>query len=95
VDIDSFQRVTGPKQDLWLVKTVGALVAVIGASLIVAGRRRTNPTDVAILAAGSALALATIDVTYVRKGRISPIYLADAAAEYVLLAALTTEVWDS
>jgi hypothetical protein len=32
LDIDSFQRVTGPKVDLWLVKTVGVLVIVIGAT---------------------------------------------------------------
>jgi hypothetical protein len=29
VDIGSFQAVTGPKTDLWLVKTVGVLVGVI------------------------------------------------------------------
>ena len=30
IDIVSFQVVTGPKTDLWLVKTVGVLVTVIG-----------------------------------------------------------------
>jgi hypothetical protein len=39
VSIDTFQRVTGPKVDLWLVNTVGVLVAVIGAALILAGVR--------------------------------------------------------
>jgi len=29
--IRSFQKVTGPKVDIWLVKTVGVLVGVIGA----------------------------------------------------------------
>jgi hypothetical protein len=31
---------TGPKTDLWLVKTVGILVAVIGAVLLSASRSR-------------------------------------------------------
>lgn len=35
VHIASFQKVTGPKTDLWLVKTVGLLVIAIGAGLIV------------------------------------------------------------
>ena len=29
VSIETFQRVTGPKVDLWLVNTVGVIVAVI------------------------------------------------------------------
>lgn len=41
LSIDTFQRATGPKTDLWLVKTVGALVGVIGAVLI-AGMARSN-----------------------------------------------------
>lgn len=38
VHIKSFQWVTGPKVDLWLVKTVGVLIAVMGAVLTLAGR---------------------------------------------------------
>jgi hypothetical protein len=84
VDIDSFQRVTGPKLDLWLVKTVGVLVIVIGASLLAAARERRYSAPVLVLAVGSALGLAGIDLVYALGGRISPIYLLDAAAEIVL-----------
>jgi hypothetical protein len=84
VDIDSFQRVTGPKLDLWLVKTVGVLVVVIGASLLAAARERRYGTPVLVLAVGSALGLAGIDLVYALGGRISPIYLLDTAAEIVL-----------
>ena len=84
VDIDSFQRVTGPKLDLWLVKTVGVLVVVIGASLLAAARERRYGTPILVLAVGSALGLAGIDLVYALGGRISPIYLPDAAAEIVL-----------
>jgi hypothetical protein len=86
VDIDSFQSVTGPKTDLWLVRTVGALVTVIGLVLISAARRRRVTNEILLLGLGSALALTAIDVIYALSGRISVIYLADAAAEIGLAA---------
>ena len=87
VDLDSFMAVTGPKTDLWLVKTVGALVTVIGGVLLIAGRRRRVTRDVRLLGIGAALSFATIDVVYVSAGRISKIYLLDAAAEVGLAIA--------
>ena len=92
VDIDSFQRVTGPKTDLWLVKTVGALVIVIGAALIAAAHERRFGLPVLIVAIGSALGLAAIDLVYVLGGRISPIYLLDAAAE-IAIVLVWAAVW--
>lgn len=85
VHIESFLAVTGPKTDLWLVYTVGALVAVVGAALIAAARSGRVTPEVGVLAVGSALALAAIDVTFVARRVIDPIYLADAAAEVVLM----------
>jgi hypothetical protein len=79
--IRSFQQVTGPKTDVWLVKTVGCLVTVTGGVLCYAGVRGRRTPEALMLGAGTALALAAIDVVYVGRGRISPIYLADAAAE--------------
>lgn len=87
VDLDSFMAVTGPKADHWLVKTVGALVAVIGAVLLSAARSRRVTDEIVLLGIGCALALAAIDVYYVSIGRISSIYLLDAAAEVGLAAA--------
>lgn len=75
----SFLAVTGPKRDIWLVRTVGALAAAIGIPLL-RGESRT-------LATTSALAFAAIDVGYVAAGRISPVYLSDAAAQAGFLAA--------
>jgi hypothetical protein len=83
----SFQAVTGPKVDVWLVKTVGSLVGVAGAVLLAAGLRRSVPTELRAIAAGSAAALATIDVVFASRGRIFPIYLADAIVEIGLVAA--------
>lgn len=83
----TFEAVTGPKTDRWLVKTVGVLVTIIGGVLIAGGRRRRVPRDVRSLAAASAAGLAGIEVSYAARGRISRVYLLDAALELALLAA--------
>jgi hypothetical protein len=87
VSIRTFEAATGPKVDRWLVKTVGVLVSVIGAVLMLAGWRRRVEPEPALLAAGSAAGLAAIDTVYATKGRISKIYLLDAAVEVALVAA--------
>jgi hypothetical protein len=86
IDIDSFQAVTGPKIDLWLVRTVGVLVTVIGAVLVTAARRGVISSEITLLAVGSALGLAAIDIIYVLSGTISPVYLADAVVELGFVA---------
>ncbi len=83
--ISSFQRVTGRKIDLWLVKTVGALITVIGTVLVLAGVRNRATPEITTLAAGSASAFLAVDTVYVARRRISPIYLADAGAELSLI----------
>lgn len=82
----SFEAITGPKTDRWLVRTVGALVGVMGGVLISSARSGRMTTEIRILAAGSAAALAAVDLYYVARGRIPPVYLLDAAAEAALLA---------
>ena len=85
VSIGTFQKVTGPKTDLWLVKTVGALVIGTGTTLGAAAYRRNITPEITLLGVVSAAGLAAIDVVYVAKKRISPIYLLDALAEVVLI----------
>ncbi len=87
VSIGSFQRVTGPKTDLWLVKTAGVLITAIGGVLTMAGLRRTVQPEIPVLGAGAAAGLTAIDVIYVAKGRIASVYLLDALAEVALIAA--------
>jgi hypothetical protein len=81
----TFEAVTGPKVDRWLVKTVGVLIGVIGASLVLGARRPAPATTV--LAVGSAAGLGAIDTIYATRGRISSVYLLDAVLEALLLAA--------
>ena len=81
----SFLKVTGPKTDLWLVRTVGIILAVIGAVLIFAQVNAEINTSLIILAMGSALGLAVVEFIYVAKRVISPIYLGDAFLELILI----------
>jgi hypothetical protein len=91
VHMRSFLAVTGPKTDTWLVRTVAALLAVIGAALILASGTNNSGNGaiddgMIVVGVGSAAALLVIDVVYVIRGTIRPIYLADAAAELLLIA---------
>jgi hypothetical protein len=86
LSIRTFQAVTGPKMDRWLVKTVGVLIAVIGTVLILAGIRHEFGLEIVVLAFGSAIGLTGIDVWYVARKVIAPIYLLDAVAELTLIA---------
>lgn len=99
LSMETFLMVTGPKTDHlvtgliadhWLVKTVGVLVTAIGLTLLVAAYRQEKPLEAAILAMVSSLGLACIDVVYVMRGVIDPIYLLDAAVEVVLLGTWAT-----
>lgn len=86
IHLRSFEAVTGPKPEGWLVKTVGALVSVIGGTLLFAGARRRVGPEMRLLGAGTAAAFTAVDVIYTAKRRISPVYLLDAVAETAILA---------
>jgi len=81
----SFERVTGPKEDYWLVETVGALAIAIGASLGVAVRRRAQEPETRTLAAASCIAFGLASVRASKTE--SRVYLGDALLEAVFLAA--------
>ena len=85
----SFEAITGPKVDDWLVHMVGLLAAAIGLVLGAATlRNRVRSPDVVLLAIASAAAFASIDIWYSVTGRISSIYLADACMQIGLIAGL-------
>lgn len=88
VDMPSFEAVTGPKTEHWLVHMVGALVAAVGLALLVGARRVVPTAETIVLAVAAAAAFAGIDVVYTRNGTIRDIYLADAVAQGVLVLAI-------
>ncbi|APR88155.1 hypothetical protein A7982_13504 [Minicystis rosea] len=89
VSMRTFEAVTGPKTDQWLVKTAGSLIATIGATLLASAKRGRIPPEIMLLGGGSAATLATIDLVYALRGRISPIYLLDAGVEIGFAVAWT------
>lgn len=83
--IESFIWLSGPKYDIWLVKTVGILLGLIGLHMFVAGYCRRLYPETFLIAAGSAAALATVDIYYVSIGRIWTVYLLDAVVEIIFV----------
>ncbi len=81
----TFEAITGPKVDRWLVKTAGILITAVGLGLTLAARRDRVTPEIAVTGVGAAVGLTAVDVIYVSRGRISPVYLLDAAAELGLI----------
>ena len=87
----SFEWLTGPKSDFWLAQTVGVTVVAIGVGLAhAAARPRPVTPELRTIAIGTAVGLGLIDLVFVGRRRIRPVYLADAAAEAALLVAWST-----
>lgn len=85
IHIRSFMEVTGPKTDVWLVKTVAVLLLAISICFITSIFLRKINIPVITLAISCCLVLLLIDCYYVWNGTISKIYLLDALAEVLLL----------
>ncbi len=88
ISMRTFEWITGPKTDHWLVYTVGLLLAAIGAALLTAVRVRQVGAPICVVAFGAALALAAIEIVFVGMHVISAVYLLDAAIELALAFAL-------
>jgi hypothetical protein len=82
---ETFEKVTGPKHDFWLVNTVGVVIGSIGLMLVSAGYNRRITPEIRGIGVSAAAGLTAIDLVYVSKKRISPVYLLDAAAETILI----------
>jgi hypothetical protein len=85
IDIESFMYVTGPKTDIWLVKTVGALLIPVSLSMVSHFRTNGEKFPALILGAGTASAFICVDLYYALSDVISDIYLIDAALEVFFL----------
>ena len=80
----SFEYVFGPKSDLWLVRTVAGLLVANGITQLTA--RTDRSTTARTVGVGTAATLAAIDLAYAPSGRISRMYLLDAAVELAWIA---------
>ncbi len=81
IDIDSFMAVTGPKNDIWLVKTVSVILVAVAICLICHRFVSGHPLPAILLGLSSSIGLGFIDVYYHAKEVISWVYLMDAVAE--------------
>ena len=87
VHMPSFLAVTGPKTDLWLVRTVALLLISISLTLLTAAYRKEYLPALGVLAVTSAAGVAAIDLYYALNDRIWDTYLIDAAGEGLLILA--------
>ncbi|SRR5579872_116473 len=88
LSMNSFEAVTGPKTDLWLVRLVALLIVVIGLTLAGAVKAGRLPLEIVACALLSCIAFICVDTIYVFSGVISKIYLGDAVVELLLFVAI-------
>ena len=86
VHLKSFEKVTGRKREGWLAQSMGGLIAAVGVALIVGSLEQRPSRTLQVLGMGSALALGAADLIFAKRGTVSKIYFADAAAEGAALA---------
>ena len=87
VHLRSFEKVFGPKVDRWLVRTVSGLLVVNGLTQLTTSSACSSVRQARRLGVGTAAVLAAIDLVYVPAGRISKMYLVDAAVELAWILA--------
>jgi hypothetical protein len=85
IHLRSFLAVTGPKVEVWLVKTVGILITVIALVLLTGAIRQSVNIEMIVLALGISSGLFGIDTIYAAQKRISSVYLVDALLEGILI----------
>jgi hypothetical protein len=85
IHIRSFMEVTGPKTDLWLVKTVGAIITAIAITMVSQLGKSEVSDEMIVLAISSAAAFAAIDFYYSLKGTISKVYMIDGVVQIALI----------
>ena len=85
IHMETFLAVTGPKTDLWLVRTVSLLITAIGLALLTAAKQNQATLPVAVLGTCSAAFLGWVDAYYALTGVIWPVYLLDAFPEAAIV----------
>lgn len=85
IDIKSFMIVTGHKTDIWLVKTVGALLIPMSLTMITHIFLRTDHLPIVVLCFTAAIAFAIIDFYYAMHDVILDVYMIDGAIQLGLI----------
>lgn len=85
LDIESFMDVSGPKTDVWLVKTVSVLLVPFSIFLLLCNFYKMPAVPVMVLAALTAAGLASIDFYYTANHTIRWVYAVDGVIESIFL----------
>jgi hypothetical protein len=85
IDIESFMLVTGPKTDIWLVKTVSALLIPVSLSLFSFAYLELDAVPAYILGGLTSIAFIVVDFYYALNDTISDVYLLDGILEVIFL----------
>ena len=85
IDINSFMEVTGPKTDIWLVKTVSVLLFPIIICLFAGLSPQQPPITVILVGISASAAFAFIDFYYTADDTIRWVYAVDGCVQAVLL----------
>lgn len=89
----TFELITGPKRDDFLVHMVGALAAAVGLALLVAALSRSPSIESVVLGIASAVAFAGIDLFYGLQQVLPAVYLVEAIVEIGIIALLALAAW--
>jgi hypothetical protein len=87
VSLRSFEWVYGRKKDVFLQKTVGALLFSIGCVQVASARTPAGLATARRLGVATALSLLAVDLVYIPKGEMRWTYWQDAACELGWIAA--------
>lgn len=84
-DMHTFETVTGPKTDDWIVKAFGAQILAVSIFLILAIYRNRLRTA-GIIGILTASAIGIIETVFALKGSIHSVYLVDALIELMFIS---------
>jgi hypothetical protein len=85
LDIESFMIITGYKTDIWLVKTVGALLIPVAACLSTYLFIESDTRPAFVLGMLTCISFIVIDFYYALNDVISDIYLVDGIVQIIFL----------
>ena len=85
LDIESFMEVSGPKTDIWLVKTVSVVLLSVCICLLSGLLLAEYSLPIFILGSTSAIALAIIDFRYTSDDTIKWVYAIDGVVQVLIL----------
>ena len=93
VHIESFMLVSGPKSDIWLVKTEGVTLMAIGVCLLTGVFAKGDYWPLAALALFTSIGLAYVDFYYALNDTIWDTYMADGVIQIIFATCWLIILW--